>query len=65
MRKPNPVFAGHGKKSLTVEVSSNGVAFLHIRVGDETLIITLTPDEKGELADSLFRPGHTNEITTY
>lgn len=58
-------YAGHGDKALTCEVSNSGVAFLHIRVGDEKTVITLTQAEKGALADALFKPGQTTEITEY
>lgn len=59
------VFAGHGQKSLTCEVTPAGVTFLHVNNGGEQVLITLTPEEKARLADALFRPGFTTEIVTY
>lgn len=60
------VFAGHRQKSLTVHVSSSGLAELVVTVGDVVTRITLTPDEKGRLTQALYSPGSRPvEVTTY
>jgi hypothetical protein len=52
-------------KSLTVEVTPAGMAHLYIKVDDTRVTLILTPEEKGRLADALFRPGATTEIANY
>lgn len=60
-----PVFAGHSLKSLTVHTSASGLAEFVTTVGDVVTRITLTPAEKGKLAQALFSVGRPVEITTY
>jgi hypothetical protein len=60
-----PVFAGHGEKSLTVEVTPAGLAYLHINAAGRKTLVTLTVPEKQALAQALFEPGTTTEIANY
>lgn len=61
----NETFAGHGSKSLTVEVTPAGIAYLHTTIGGTKHIIALTPSERYALSAALREPGKTAEITTY
>lgn len=60
------VFAGHRQKSLTVHVSSSGLAEFVTTVGKNVTRITLTPAEINRLSAALYSPGSRPvEITTY
>lgn len=59
------VFAGHGLKSLTVEVRPTGIAYLYVSEGNAQTLITLTDSERYALSAALRQPGKTTEIAEY
>lgn len=58
-------FAGHGLKSLTVEVTPQGMTYLYVLAGETRVLLTLTPLESDILTAALSTRDRTTEITRY
>lgn len=66
MPRSKTVYAGHDQKSLTIETSEiTDVTYLHITIGGETHIITLTGTESLAAMRALDTRGQSRLITRY
>jgi hypothetical protein len=58
-------FAGHGLKSLTAEVTEQGMTYLQITAGETRVLITLLPSEVRKLTAALNGDAGITDIAHY